>query len=195
MNEKEMNNSFKTANPIKINKTEMKGMLSLTDGRDLYSFTVPKRSDVKIRVSSPITSLTIGLYNSEFEILDSLTSYGMGSETQYANIQTTKNLKAGKYYVNIDGYSGFYELYVTSKDLLPKAPSVKAAKKGTTVVRGTAAKNSEIIVKIGNKKYTGKSSSKGTYAIKVPKLKAKKAITVYVKNGNGTSLGKKFVVK
>ncbi len=52
-------------------------------------------------------------------------------------------------------------------------PKVKAYKKKTRYVKGTAKKNTTAYVKIGKKTYKGKVNKKGKYSIKVPKLKAK----------------------
>lgn len=195
-NEKEYNNSFNTANTITVNKTNIVGLLSKYDYIDFYKVNVSKRTDVNIRLSTPMSYTDVTLYDANYNQIIEQSSPQSMSETNYTETQFTNKLTAGTYYIKVeDTETGLYKLFVTAPGLLPAAPKVDTLKKGNTTVRGTAAKNSTIIVKINGKNYTGKSNAKGKFTVKVPKLKAKTAVMVYVKNTRGTSKGKKVTVK
>lgn len=73
------------------------------------------------------------------------------------------------------------------------APKVTRYKRNTRLVKGTAKKGTTVYVKAGKKTYKGKASSKGSYSIKVAKLKKGTAVKVMVKDSYGNSSNYKTV--
>lgn len=67
---------------------------------------------------------------------------------------------------------------VTVKNRRITTPKVTKYKRNSKLVKGTAKKGTTVYVKVGKKTYKGKVSSKGSYSVKVAKLK--KGITVKV---------------
>lgn len=73
------------------------------------------------------------------------------------------------------------------------APKVTRYKRNTRLVKGTAKKGTTVYVKAGKKTYKGKVSSKGSYSVKVAKLKKGTAVKVMVKDSYGNSSNYKTV--
>lgn len=100
---------------------------------------------------------------------------------------STYTLPKGTYYfcfdANYSGYIGQSAITVTTSktDLTaPKKPTVSTYKKNTTYVKGKGEKKATVYVKIGSKTYKSKVNSKGTFSVKVPKLKKGTTIKVYL---------------
>lgn len=196
-NEKEPNNSPEKAQTLKPNVAPITGLISFGDRLDYYKLNVPKTAEVKVQVKSHMKWLEVSIYNQSFKRIDTH-NYFTGASDQLLVSKTLKNkLKTGVYYIGVKelGYFGTYQINASIPTIVPKAPTVKAVKKGATRVTGTTYKKSQVIVKIGKKEYKGKSNTKGAFSIKVPKQKAKTNIYVSVTTDNGTSNYKKVQVK
>lgn len=63
----------------------------------------------------------------------------------------------------------------------PKKPVVNAVSTKSVKITGKSSKNAKITVKIGSKYYTGKTTSKGNFSIKIPKCKKGTSIKVQAK--------------
>lgn len=76
-----------------------------------------------------------------------------------------------------------YNSKVVSKTIgyAPKKPILNPVLRTSTIVSGESSKNANITVKIGNKVYTGKTDSEGTFSIKIPKQKKGTEIKVQAK--------------
>ena len=78
----------------------------------------------------------------------------------------------------------------SSKIVIPATPTLKAVKGNSIYVKGTATKGSWVYAKIGNKTYSVKSSSTGSFTIKIAKIKKGTAISVRCKSGSQYSESK-----
>lgn len=78
----------------------------------------------------------------------------------------------------------------------PAAPKLTVYKRGTKVVKGKAVKKASIILKVGSKKYTAKTNTKGKFTIKLKtKLKKGNKLKVYVVKNGTQSISKVYKVK
>lgn len=186
-NEKEPNNTRSKAQVIKPNVQKVTGLLSWSDNIDHYKVNVTKNGKLHVNVQLKNT-IYLTLYNRKGQRVDERIAFG--------NTKAVFNVKKGTYYVKIWSVEkqapGIYKLAMSVPEMLPKSPTAKATK---TKVTGTTYKSSKVTVKIGSKKYTGKSNSKGTFSIKIPKQKAKTKVYVSVTTGAGTSSYTKIYVK
>lgn len=109
---------------------------------------------------------------------------------------TAKITENGDYTVRISGSkdSCYCLAYFTISELeepapvieKPAKPKITKAKKGTKVVKGTAASGLKITVKINKKTYTAISNAKGKWNIKLnKKLKKGNKIKAFAANSNG----------
>lgn len=189
-NEKEPNNGIEQAQKIKPNVQSVTGLISWNDSSDFYKVDVSKTGVLNIHLTI-YQNKDIKIYDRDgYELLNRWIF--KSSNTSSDKWSTSLNVKKGTYYIQIYGNTGLYKLNVKVPEMLPKSPKAKATK---TKVTGTTYANSKVTVKIGSKKYTGKSNSKGTFSIKIPKQKAKTKVYVSVKTGAGTSSYTKIYVK
>ncbi|MFT8314003.1 MAG: Ig-like domain-containing protein [Clostridium sp.] len=82
---------------------------------------------------------------------------------------------------------------VNTVALIPGQPTVNEVNNKSIAVSGKTIGNGTVTVKIGNKTYTGKSNSAGTFSIKIPVQAAGAKVYVSVKNGYGYSSSTKTV--
>ena len=189
-NEKEPNNGIEQAQKIKPNVQSVTGLISWNDSSDFYKVDVSKTGVLNIHLTV-YQNKDIKIYDRDgYELLNRWIY--KSSNTSSDKWSTSLNVKKGTYYIQIYGNTGLYKLNVKVPEMLPKSPKAKATK---TKVTGTTHANSKVTVKIGSKKYTGKSNSKGTFSIKIPKQKAKTKVYVSVTTGAGTSSYTKIYVK
>ena len=189
-NEKEPNDGIEQAQKIKPNVQSVTGLISWNDPSDFYKVDVSKTGVLNIHLTI-YQNKDIKIYDRDgYELLNRWIY--KSSNTSSDKWATSLNVKKGTYYIQIYGNTGLYKLNVKVPEMLPKSPKAKATK---TKVTGTTYKNSKVTVKIGSKKYTGKSNSKGTFSIKIPKQKAKTKVYVSVTTGAGTSSYTKIYVK
>ncbi len=189
-NEKEPNNGLEQAQKIKPNVQSVTGLISWSDPSDFYKVVVSKTGVLNVHMTV-YQSMEIKIYDRDgYELLDRWIS--KSSNTSSDKWSTSLNVKKGTYYVQIYGNTGLYKLNVKVPEMLPKSPKAKATK---TKVTGTTYANSKVTVKIGSKKYTGKSNSKGAFSIKIPTQKVKTKVYVSVTTGAGTSKSTKVQVK
>lgn len=195
--EKEPNNSPEKAQTLKANMTPITGLISFGDRVDYYKITVPQKTTVKIQVKSHMQWLEVSIYNQAFSKIDTQEYFRGATDNLFVSKTLTNTLAKGMYYIGVKekDYLGTYQIKASIPKIVPKAPTVKAVKKGATRVTGTTYKKSQVIVKIGKKEYKGKSNTKGAFSIKVPKQKAKTNIYVKVITDNGMSANKKVQVK
>lgn len=189
-NEKEPNNGLEQAQKIKPNVQSVTGLISWSDPSDFYKVVVSKTGvlNVHMTVYQP---MNLEVYNRDGDTLLDRWIY-KSSNTSSDKWSTSLNVKKGTYYIQIYGSTGLYKLNVKVPEMLPKSPKAKATK---TKVTGTTYANSKVTVKIGSKKYTGKSNSKGAFSIKIPTQKVKTKVYVSVTTGAGTSKSTKVQVK
>ncbi|MGK4153803.1 pre-peptidase C-terminal domain-containing protein, partial [Kurthia gibsonii] len=172
-NEKEPNNGLEQAQKIKPNVQSVTGLISWNDSSDFYKVDVSKTGVLNVHMTV-YQSMEIKIYDRDgYELLDRWIS--KSSNTSSDKWSTSLNVKKGTYYVQIYGNTGLYKLNVKVPEMLPKSPKAKATK---TKVTGTTYANSKVTVKIGSKKYTGKSNSKGAFSIKIPTQKVKTKVYV-----------------
>lgn len=189
VNEKEPNGTINGAQALRPNIDKISGILSWDDSFDYYKINITKNGIVTFKMDSTM------LYY-YFEIYDAETA--QKKYIKYCNEvdfwSSSLELEKGSYYIKIisEGYTGKYNLQVKAPQMLPKSPKAKATK---TKVTGTTYANSKVTAKIGSKKYTGKSNSKGAFSIKIPTQKVKTKVYVSVTTGAGTSKSTKVQVK
>lgn len=196
-NEKEPNDRPEKAQTLKPNREPITGLISFGDRVDYYKLNVPKTAEVKVQLKSHMKWLEVSIYNQSFKKIDTYNYFIGANDNTFASKTLKNKLKTGVYYIGVKelGYFGTYQINASIPTIVPKAPTVKAVKKGATRITGTTYKKSDVVVKIGKKQYKGKSNTKGTFSIKVPKQKAKTNIYVAVTTDNGTSSYKKVQVK
>ncbi|MEB7773230.1 pre-peptidase C-terminal domain-containing protein [Kurthia gibsonii] len=189
-NEKEPNNGLEQAQKIKPNVQSVTGLISWNDSSDFYKVDVSKTGVLNVHMTV-YQSMEIKIYDRDGDTLLDRWIF-KSSNTSSDKWSTSLNVKKGTYYIQIYGSTGLYKLNVKVPEMLPKSPKAKATK---TKVTGTTYANSKVTVKIGSKKYTGKSNSKGAFSIKIPTQKVKTKVYVSVTTGAGTSKTTKVQVK
>lgn len=189
-NEKEPNNGIEQAQKIKPNVQSVTGLISWNDSSDFYKVDVSKTGVLNVHLTI-YQNKDIKIYDRDGDTLLDRWIY-KSSNTSSDKWSTSLNVKKGTYYIQIYDSTGLYKLNVKVPEMLPKSPKAKATK---TKVTGTTYANSKVTVKIGSKKYTGKSNSKGAFSIKIPTQKVKTKVYVSVTTGAGTSKSTKVQVK
>lgn len=189
-NEKEPNNGIEQAQKLSPNVQSVTGLISWSDPSDFYKVVVSKTGVLNVHMTV-YQSMNLEVYNRDGDTLLDHWIY-KSSNTSSDKWSTSLNVKKGTYYVQVFGNTGLYKLNVKVPEMLPKSPKAKATK---TKVTGTTYANSKVTVKIGSKKYTGKSNSKGAFSIKIPTQKVKTKVYVSVTTGAGTSKSTKVQVK
>ena len=189
-NEKEPNNGLEQAQKIKPNVQSVTGLISWNDSSDFYKVDVSKTGVLNVHMTV-YQNKDIKIYDRDGDTLLDRWIF-KSSNTSSDKWSTSLNVKKGTYYIQIYGSTGLYKLNVKVPEMLPKSPKAKATK---TKVTGTTYANSKVTVKIGSKKYTGKSNSKGAFSIKIPTQKVKTKVYVSVTTGAGTSKSTKVQVK
>lgn len=189
-NEKEPNNGIEQAQKLTPNVQSVTGLISWSDSSDFYKVDVSKTGVLNVHLTI-YQNKDIKIYDRDGDTLLDRWIY-KSSNTSSDKWSTSLNVKKGTYYIQIYGNTGLYKLNVKVPEMLPKSPKAKATK---TKVTGTTYANSKVTVKIGNKKYTGKSNSKGAFSIKIPTQKVKTKVYVSVTTGAGTSKSTKVQVK
>ena len=139
--------------------------------------------------------LTVSLYNSSLDLVDSFrisANYEMAISYKYQKL-----LQKGIYYVclhygynTIDGSQ--YDMEVNQKCLTPKLKSYAMG----GMIKGTSTPNSNVVVKVNNKKYKVVTDKKGCFTVELKKkLKDKSKISVFAsKAGYLKSDTKKYTV-
>ncbi|WIL39075.1 hypothetical protein QN089_02110 [Kurthia sp. YJT4] len=192
-NDIEPNNGTSQAQLIRPNIDKITGLLSWNDKQDFYKVNVTKKGNMEIAVTLSKEAYILVQDHEGKPVYENYIAIPNGAY----DYTFKKKIPVGKghYYVKIfiyDNSYGLYNLAVNVPEMLPNAPTAKATK---TKVTGTTYANSKVTAKIGSKKYTGKSNSKGAFSIKIPTQKVKTKVYVSVTTGAGTSKTTKLQVK
>lgn len=97
-------------------------------------------------------------------------------------------LKAGTYFLGVNwrgqmpssDFTFRTEILKETDNTPPAKPTKLVYKAGTTKVTGNGEKNATVFVRVGDKIYTGKISSKGTFSVKTAKLVKGDVVYVWV---------------
>lgn len=120
--------------------------------------------------------------------------------------RTDTNVKMKAYFVNVKGRSSVTTFHTYAK--APDKPTVDAAYAGLKTITGkvkliakgkkagtVANSKTKVYAFVNGKKYVAKVKNDGTYAVKVPALKAKDKLVIKATNRLGKSQGKNVTVK
>lgn len=113
-NEKEPNDNYKTAMPIKLS-TVVRGQIAFNDKVDFFKFKITQKSEVKIKVtSSQLGRIYVYLYDSNGDEINY--DYIYANDTEVINKTLTYMLGAGTYYIGVNEgyYTGAYAFKVSS---------------------------------------------------------------------------------
>ena len=136
----------------------MRGLLSVQDSDDYYTFVLPKAQKVTMQLTSYFDYCHWEVRNADLEVIRNDWMYGSESAPQVSNIEL--DLKAGKYYVRIYRQgTGYYDLVVKPETILAK--NVVLNRKAASIYKGSTLKLSATVSPSNttNKKVTWRSSN------------------------------------
>lgn len=172
------------------------GVFSLTDKSDVYRIDVKQSGYVAFTLSANTEARFKVTDAKEIQVLDTKEVYG--TEQTARSVTRVKYLKKGSYYIFTSpgyNYTGRYNVQAQFSTTKATVSSVTTPKAKATKISGKATKSSTVYVKVGTKTYKAKATTKGTFTVKVPKLKKGATIQVYASNTFGKSAVKKVKVK
>lgn len=162
------NQEIKTANNVKLNNS-YKGQIAYNDSKDMYSFNVPKKMKVIIKLTATIPETHYYLYDANGNKIWEARYQEWNSTSGKYTLNQSFDLSAGMYYFAIEKYDGTGN-YNFSINCSHKY-NIKVKKAATTSVNGTAYKVCSVC---GYK----------TADYTVPKIKSVKlSKTAYIYNG------------
>lgn len=156
-NESEPNNTYAKPNSLKLNQ-KVRGLLSVQDSDDYYTFVLPKAQKVTMQLTSYFDYCHWEVRNADLEVIRNDWMYGSESAPRVSNIEL--DLKAGKYYVRIyKGGTGYYDLVVKPETILAK--NVVLNRKAASIYKGSTLKLSATVSPSNttNKKVAWRSSN------------------------------------
>lgn len=191
--DQEPNNAFDLAQLVEPNFNLAKGLFTWNDPYDYYQFTATKAGSVQINLKMAMENIFFTMYNDQKKVVVKEQYITKKTDTKSGLWSTKLNVKAGTYYIKLerDFYrTGTYQLAILAPQMLV-APTAEAT---STRVKGTTYANCKITVKIGDKKYTGKSKDTGAFSIKIPKQAKEQVISVTATTQAGTTKTTKIEV-
>ena len=193
------NNDFDEASNITLGN-EIKGQISVNDGKDYYKFELKESSKVNLKISANIESSNYYLYDSNENEIWKKTAQYWDNNSKKLSIINTIQLKKGTYYFLVEryfGYSGSYNFSINQKvnNTEIKATSIKLNKKSYTLGVGQkfTLKATVSPTKANQKCKWTSSNSKIASVDKNGKVVAKKIGTINITAT--TTNGKKAICK
>ena len=131
------NNDFDEASNITLGN-EIKGQISVNDGKDYYKFTLDKTGKVELKINAMIEGSSYFLYDSNENEIWKKTAQYWDNNSKKLSINNTIQLKKGTYYFLVEryfDYSGSYNFSINQKvnNTEIKATSIKLNKKSYTL--------------------------------------------------------------
>ncbi|SFD76419.1 hypothetical protein SAMN05428981_1011773 [Bacillus sp. OV194] len=197
--EMEYNDDFDAANTAKFEKAMVGQLLPLYDV-DMFKLTVPDKGVVLIggTTNSTAIQLLFGLFQKDYAENNNLVYLGYDDSDPEVFVEAFRVNKPGTYYINAIDYDNqddidnnteddlYAVIPVFVDDVAPSKPVINKVDNNDKAVTGKAEANSTISIKNGSKTLgTGKTTSKGTFSVKISVQKANTKLTVTAKDKSG----------
>lgn len=128
----EPNNSIVNPNKIALGK-KIVGHLSMTDGRDYFEITVPKKSDYMIGFVSYLPTYNIRVLDADNKEVWSSKNNALAEKATSRKDIHELSLAAGKYFIVIDGGTGKYDFLISEEVKVSKVKTVSYERTVTTL--------------------------------------------------------------
>ncbi len=197
--EMEYNDDFKAANTAQFEKSMIGQLLPLYDV-DMFKLTVPDKGVVLVggATSSYAIQLLFGLFQKDYADNNNLIYLGYDDSDPDVYVEAFRVNKPGTYYINAMDYDNqddidnnteddlYAVIPVFVDDVAPSKPVINKVDNNDKAVTGKAEADSTISIKNGSKTLgTGKTTSKGTFSVKISVQKANTKLTVTAKDKSG----------
>ena len=124
------NNDFDEASNITLGN-EIKGQISVNDGKDYYKFTLDKTGKVELKINAMIEGSSYFLYDSDENEIWKKTAQYWDENNKKCNIRENFYLNAGTYYLLINKYSDYDGFYTLTTKFTPSNETFSESQYGS----------------------------------------------------------------
>ena len=124
------NNDFDEASNITLGN-EIKGQISVNDGKDYYKFTLDKTGKVELKINAMIEGSSYFLYDSDENEIWKKTAQYWDENNKKCNIRENFDLNAGTYYLLINKYFDYDGFYTLTTKFTPSNETFSEAQYGS----------------------------------------------------------------
>ena len=124
------NNNFDEASNITLGN-EIKGQISVNDGKDYYKFTLDKTGKVELKINAMIEGSSYFLYDSDENEIWKKTAQYWDENNKKCNIRENFDLNAGTYYLLINKYFDYDGFYTLTTKFTPSNETFSEAQYGS----------------------------------------------------------------
>ena len=124
------NNDFDEASNITLGN-EIKGQISVNDGKDYYKFTLDKTGKVELKINAMIEGSNYFLYDSNENEIWKKTAQYWDENNKKCNIRENFDLNAGTYYLLINKYFDYDGFYTLTTKFTPSNETFSEAQYGS----------------------------------------------------------------
>ena len=124
------NNDFDEASNITLGN-EIKGQISVNDGKDYYKFTLDKTGKVELKINAMIEGSNYFLYDSNENEIWKKTAQYWDKNNKKCNIKENFDLNAGTYYLLINKYFDYDGFYTLTTKFTPSNETFSEAQYGS----------------------------------------------------------------